>query len=53
MGAGIRAAPGHSFGVRGREFRIVRVSRMLRLGRDGPEAPRPSDQEPYDLPTDA
>jgi hypothetical protein len=53
MGAGIRAAAGHSFDVRGREFRIVRVSRMLRLGRDGPEAPRPSDQEAYDLSTDA
>ncbi|MFA1548271.1 DUF5954 family protein [Actinomadura chokoriensis] len=47
MAAGIRATRGHSFSVRGREFRTVRVSRMLRLGRDGPEAPRPSDQERY------
>ncbi|NKZ02935.1 DUF5954 family protein [Actinomadura latina] len=53
MAAGIRATPGHSFSVRGREFRTVRVSRMLRLGRDGPEAPRPSDEERDDLPADA
>ncbi|WP_433463624.1 DUF5954 family protein [Spirillospora sp. CA-128828] len=50
---GIRATPGHSFSVRGREFRTVRVCRMLRLGRDGPESPRPSDQERYGLPTGA
>ncbi|GAA2262121.1 hypothetical protein GCM10010402_17130 [Actinomadura luteofluorescens] len=48
---GIRATPGHVFHVRGREFRTVRVCRMLRLGRDGPEAPRPSDQDRYGLPT--
>ena len=53
MAEEIRATPGHSFSVRGREFRTVRVSRMLRLGRDGPEAPRPSDQEYDDLPADA
>ncbi|WP_131732594.1 DUF5954 family protein [Actinomadura formosensis] len=51
MAEGILATPGHSFSVRGREFRTVRVSRMLRLGRDGPEASRPSDQERYDLTT--
>jgi hypothetical protein len=50
---GIRATPGHSFSVRGREFRTVRVGRMLRLGRDGPESPRPSDQERYGLTTGA
>ncbi|MER7541830.1 DUF5954 family protein [Spirillospora sp. NPDC127506] len=53
MAAGIRAASGHSFSVRGREFRTVRVSRMLRLGRDGPEAPRPSDEQLDDHPADA
>jgi hypothetical protein len=49
LAEGIRAAAGHSFSVRGREFRTVRVSRMLRLGRDGPEPPRPSDQHHHDL----
>ncbi|MCT2591781.1 DUF5954 family protein [Streptomyces sp. N2-109] len=29
--------------VRGRHFEIVRVERMLRIGPDGPERPRPSD----------
>jgi hypothetical protein len=53
LAKGILATRGHSFSVRGREFRTVRVSRMLRLGRDGPEAPRPSDQEGYNLPADA
>ncbi|MDL4773882.1 MULTISPECIES: DUF5954 family protein [Thermomonosporaceae] len=46
----IGAATGHDFTAIGRRFRTVRVSRMLRLGRDGPEGPRPSDQERYDLP---
>ncbi|WP_242904237.1 DUF5954 family protein [Actinomadura terrae] len=45
----IEASTGHTFTVLGREFRILRISRMLRLGRDGPEAPRPSDQERYGL----
>ncbi|MBO2458670.1 DUF5954 family protein [Actinomadura violacea] len=45
----IEAATGHAFTAAGREFRTVRISRMLRLGRDGPEAPRPSDQERYGL----
>lgn len=40
---------GHVIMAGGREFRTVRISRMLRLGRDGPEAPRPSDQERYGL----
>ncbi|MEV4670625.1 MULTISPECIES: DUF5954 family protein [Actinomadura] len=53
MAADIRATPGHAFSVRGREFRTVRVARMLRLGRDGPESPRPSDQERYGLTADA
>ncbi|MFB4315307.1 DUF5954 family protein [Actinomadura sp. 21ATH] len=43
----IRASAGPVFTTLGRTFRTVRVSRMLRLGRDGPEAPRPSDQERY------
>lgn len=46
----IRATPGPEFAVLGRRFRTVRVSRMLRVGRDGPEGPRPSDQERYGLP---
>lgn len=33
--------------VLGRRFRIIRVGRMMRIGPDGPEAPRPSDQDPY------
>ncbi|MFG2085472.1 MULTISPECIES: DUF5954 family protein [unclassified Spirillospora] len=49
LAADIRSAPGHHITARGREFRTVRVSRMLRLGRDGPEAPRPCDQERYGL----
>jgi hypothetical protein len=43
----ITAMNGPEYQVLGRRFRTVRVSRMLRLGRDGPEAPRPSDQERY------
>jgi hypothetical protein len=46
----IMAATGPEFTVMGQRFRTVRVSRMLRLGRDGPEGPRPSDQERYGLP---
>lgn len=49
----IMAAAGHRIIARGREFRIVRVGRMLRLGRDGPEAPRPCDQDRYGLPDTA
>ncbi|MFI0367911.1 DUF5954 family protein [Actinomadura sp. 1N219] len=45
----IKAAPGHRVLARGREFSTVRVSRMLRLGRDGPEGPRPCDEERYGL----
>lgn len=43
----IESASGPEFTVLGRRFRTVRISRMLRLGRDGPEGPRPSDQERY------
>jgi len=43
----IEATTGPEYAVLGRRFRIVRVSRFLRLGRDGPEGPRPSDQERY------
>ncbi|MFI0356953.1 DUF5954 family protein [Actinomadura sp. 9N407] len=46
-GAEIEAADGPEFSTLGRTFRTVRISRMLRLGRDGPESPRPSDQERY------
>jgi hypothetical protein len=45
----IEAMNGPEFTVNDRRFRTVRVSRMLRLGRDGPEPPRPSDQERYGL----
>jgi hypothetical protein len=45
----IEATKGHEFLVLGRHFRTIRISRMLRLGRDGPEGPRPSDQERYSL----
>jgi hypothetical protein len=31
--------------VRGRCFRITRVERMMRIGHDGPEGPRPSDED--------
>jgi hypothetical protein len=48
-GAQIEATSGHTFTALGRRFRTVRVSRMLRLGRDGPEGPRPSDQERYGM----
>lgn len=46
-GARIEAMSGPEFTVLDRRFRTVRVSRMLRLGKDGPEGPRPSDQERY------
>ncbi|MFG2002151.1 DUF5954 family protein [Spirillospora sp. NPDC048911] len=49
----IEATNGHDFTVLGRRFRTIRVSRMLRLGRDGPEAPRASDQRRYGLPESA
>ncbi|GAB2862253.1 hypothetical protein GCM10022221_72620 [Actinocorallia aurea] len=39
--------PGPEWEVMGRTFRTIRVSRFLRLGPDGPESPRPSDQEHY------
>jgi hypothetical protein len=45
----IQASAGPEFSAMGRRFRTVRISRMLRLGRDGPEAPRPSDQERYGM----
>ncbi|KAB2351357.1 DUF5954 family protein [Actinomadura rudentiformis] len=45
----IEATNGHAFNVLGRRFCTIRVSRMLRLGRDGPEAPRGSDQARYGL----
>ncbi|MEU5877536.1 DUF5954 family protein [Spirillospora sp. NPDC047279] len=50
--AEVEATAGHEFDVLGRCYRTVRVSRMIRLGRDGPEAPRASDQELYGLPED-
>lgn len=46
----ITATDGYEFAALGRRFRTVRVSRMMRLGRDGPEGPRPSDQERYGEP---
>ncbi|WP_344320511.1 DUF5954 family protein [Streptomyces macrosporus] len=41
-----RAAPGDELRVRGRCFRIIRVERLIRVGPDGPETPRPSDHDP-------
>ncbi|MEV4256184.1 DUF5954 family protein [Spirillospora sp. NPDC049652] len=45
------AAPGPEWNVtiggEPRRFRIVRIGRMIRVGPDGPEPPRPSDQERY------
>ncbi|MCD0449289.1 DUF5954 family protein [Actinocorallia sp. API 0066] len=38
----------HEWEVLGRRFRTIRVSRFLRVGRDGPEPPRPSDPSVYD-----
>ncbi|WP_030620671.1 DUF5954 family protein [Streptomyces sclerotialus] len=32
--------------VAGRRFRTVRVERLVRIGADGPEGPRPSDPDP-------
>ncbi|MFB9831204.1 DUF5954 family protein [Actinoallomurus acaciae] len=46
----VEASPGPVFEVLGRRYCIVRVSRMMRLGRDGPEGPRPSDQDRYGWP---
>jgi hypothetical protein len=45
----IRTSSGPEFTTMGRRFRTVRISRMLRLGRDGPESPRPSDQDRYGM----
>ncbi|WP_337959749.1 DUF5954 family protein [Actinomadura pelletieri] len=45
----IKVSSGHRILVRGREFRTVRVSRMMRLGRDGPEGLRPCDEEHHGL----
>lgn len=39
---------GVEFVACGRRFRIVRVARMIRVGPDGPEPCRPSDEEPDD-----
>lgn len=33
--------------VDGRQFYVVRVARLIRVGADGPELPRPSDVDPY------
>ncbi|MGW0709949.1 DUF5954 family protein [Streptomyces sp. NPDC002643] len=35
--------------VRGERFRIVRASRFIRMGRSGPEPPRPSDPDPGEV----
>ncbi|MEV1008292.1 DUF5954 family protein [Streptomyces sp. NPDC049881] len=39
--------PRSSLDVLGRHFQIIRVERLLRVGPDGPEPPRPSDVDPY------
>ncbi|MFF7011302.1 DUF5954 family protein [Streptomyces fimicarius] len=33
--------------VRGRQYEVVRVERVMRIGPDGPETPRPSDVDDY------
>ncbi|MFJ5610699.1 DUF5954 family protein [Streptomyces sp. NPDC093221] len=33
--------------VGGRHFSVARVARLIRVGADGPEPPRPSDVDPY------
>lgn len=33
--------------VRGRRYEVVRVERVMRIGPDGPEKPRPSDTDDY------
>ncbi|KOT95013.1 PE-PGRS family protein [Streptomyces sp. NRRL F-5755] len=35
--------------VRGERFRIVRASKFIRMGRSGPEPPRPSDPDPAEV----
>ncbi|PAZ17074.1 hypothetical protein CLM62_04400 [Streptomyces sp. SA15] len=35
------------FRFEGRAFRICRIGRLLRMGPDGPETPRPSDEDEY------
>ncbi|PZG95832.1 PE-PGRS family protein [Streptomyces sp. NTH33] len=35
--------------VRGERFRIVRASKFIRMGRSGPEPPRPSDSDPGEV----
>ncbi|MFG3252055.1 DUF5954 family protein [Streptomyces sp. NPDC048172] len=41
----MRRPGGNELRARGRTFQIVRVERMMRVGPDGPEPPRPSDQD--------
>lgn len=36
----------NSLSVAGRRFRVVRAERLIRIGPDGPEGPRPSDFDP-------
>ncbi|MFD0314770.1 DUF5954 family protein [Streptomyces flavalbus] len=35
--------------VRGERFRVLRASRFVRMGRSGPEPPRPSDPDPAEV----
>jgi hypothetical protein len=37
---------GNELEVAGRRFRVARVERLVRIGTDGPEGPRPSDYDP-------
>ncbi|SEG25923.1 hypothetical protein SAMN05216223_10481 [Actinacidiphila yanglinensis] len=41
------AGRANEMAVRDRRFCIARIGRMVRIGRDGPEPPRPSDVDPY------
>ncbi|UCM89862.1 DUF5954 family protein [Streptomyces marincola] len=42
-----RAGPADELCVLGRRFRVIRVERLMRIGPDGPEPPRASDEDPY------
>ena len=37
---------GNELQLPGRDFRLMRIERMVRVGPDGPEGPRPSDYDP-------
>ncbi|WP_220131342.1 DUF5954 family protein [Streptomyces sp. PT12] len=42
-----KGPPSDALDVLGRRFSIIRVERLMRIGPDGPETPRPTDRDPY------